>query len=99
MFDASLCASMIVGPPQVSMAALKELREILDGGNGGSAGSWKCPQKEDTFHEPDDENGPPVSLEPVINFVPVFSFGYRFAVNLFMLLAWSSGSEPAIPVM
>ena len=46
MFDASLCAGMVVKPPQVSPAGLEELWAILDSRSGGSTGSWKCLQKE-----------------------------------------------------
>jgi hypothetical protein len=72
MFDASLRASMVVGPPQVSLAALEEIRAILDSRASVSTGSWKCLQKEGTIHEPTDEKGPvqlqlplePISLQP-----------------------------------
>ena len=64
MFDASLCAGMVVGPPQVSLAALKELRTVLDGGSGSSARSWRCLEKEGTSDEPTDEKQPQAIATP-----------------------------------
>ena len=38
MFDAAACAGMAIGPPRVSVAALVELRALLDGlGSDGLA--------------------------------------------------------------
>jgi hypothetical protein len=71
MFDASLCASMVVGPPQVSLAGLEELRAILDSRAGGSIGSWKCLQKEGPIHEPTDEKRSRVQLQLPLELVSV----------------------------
>jgi hypothetical protein len=65
MFDASLCASMVVGPPQVSMMALKELRAILDTRSKGSSGSWKCLEEEGTSNEPTHEKGAHATATPI----------------------------------
>jgi hypothetical protein len=46
---------MVVGAPQLNLAALQELRTILGGLDGCSAGSWKRPQKESISDEPNNE--------------------------------------------
>ena len=56
MFDASLCAAMVRGRPQICPTALKEIRGILDGLQSDSTGSWKCLQKEGTFDDITGQN-------------------------------------------